>query len=129
MNREIEEKFIKNFIVKDKRERLANELSSSKKRESALQKIFDLLDRKFIVLEDASKEELLTVLSKYFNINQNCYVISETDDDGKFLPFEKAFENMLKYEANYFIICTDNTVMACDEYNTFGSPRKILLHK
>lgn len=130
-NKEIEEKFVKNFIVKDKRERILFELNSTKKRELAIQRIYNLLDKRFAVLEDseASNEKLITTLKKYFNTNSECYVISETADDGKVLPFRQAFENMIKYEVNYLIICNDNTVLMAEEYNTFGSPCKIILHK
>lgn len=131
MDKEIEEKFVKNFIVKDKRERLIHELSSVKKRESAIQRIYNLLDRKFAVLEDAkiSEDELILVVKKYFNINKECYVITEIDDDGQTLSFKQAFENMIRYEVNYLIICDGNTVLMSEEYNTYGAPHKLLLHK
>ncbi|MDE6442264.1 MAG: hypothetical protein K2L12_05900 [Clostridia bacterium] len=131
MNREIEEKFINNFIVKDKRERIRFELSSAKKRETVIQRIYNLLDRKFAVLEDpkVSDEELKSVLKKYFNPNKECYIISESDDDGRVMPFKQAFENMIDFEVNYLIICDENTVLMSEEYTTFGSPNRIILHK
>ena len=131
MNKEIEEKFVNNFLVKDKRERIIHELGSAKKRESALQRIYSLLDRKYAVLEsnNVSDEELISVLKKYFNTNHECYIISETDDDCKVIPFQQALENMNRYEVNYLIICNDNTALMSEEYTTYGSPYKIILHK
>ena len=131
MNKEIEEQFVKNFIVKDKCERMIYELASAKKRESALQRMYSLLDRKFAVLENnnISDEELVSVLKKYFNTNNECYIISETDDDGKVIPFKQALENMNRYEVNYLIICNDNTALMSEEYTTYGAPYKIILHK
>ena len=48
MNILIEEKFINNFIVKAKRKRLLYELTSSKKRADAIQKIPSALDDKYL---------------------------------------------------------------------------------
>lgn len=131
MNKEIEEKFVKNFIFKDNRERINFELSSLKKRAMAIQKIYNLIDKKFAVWENAnvSYDDVISIIKTYFNISKNCYVISETSDDGKIMPFPQAIENMLRYEVNYVIICDDNTVLVSEEYNTFNPPNIIILHR
>lgn len=131
MDKEIEEKFVKNFIIKDKRERISYELSSLKKRATAIQKIFSMIDEKFAIWKNAnvSYDDIISIAKNYFNIRKNCYVISETSDDGKLMPFQQAVENMLRYEVNYAIICDENTVLVSEEYNTFCSPNIMLLHK
>ena len=131
MDKSTEENFVNNFVIKDKRERVLYELNSAKKRAEAKQRLFSLLDKKFAVLgiSDISADEIIAAVKKYCKTNKECYVISETDDDGKFLPFETALKNMLSFEVNYFIICGNNTVIAAEEYNTYGSPNKLILHK
>ena len=131
MDKFIEENFVNTFVVKDKRERILYELGSAKKRGEALHRLFYLLDKKFAVLEksDINEDEITAAVKIYYNINKDCYILSETDDDGKILPFKTALKNMLRYEVNYFIVCGNNTVLACEEYNTYGSPDKIILHK
>ncbi len=131
MDKTIEEKFVKNFIVKDKRERTLHELLSKKKRANIMQRLYDLIDRKYAVLEKSviSDEELLSEVKKYFNTNNDCYVISDSSDDGQVMPFKQAFENMMRYEVAYAIICNDTTALIAEEYNTYGTPFKMLLHR
>lgn len=119
------------FVIKDKHERIFHELSSAKKRALAIQRLYDLLDKKFAVLESSEmgEEEIISIAKKYFDVNKDCYVITELDDDGKMLPFKTALKNMFKYEENYFIICDEHTIIAGEEFNTYCTPSKLILHK
>ena len=131
MDNLIEEKFVKNFIIKDKRERILHELSSTKKRKLAVQRLYSLLDNKFAVMESSKigEEEIISAIKKYFNVNKDCYVIADGNDDRETMPFKVALKNMLEYEMNYVIICDENTIIAGEEYNTYCSPSKMILHK
>ena len=131
MNKSIEEKFVNTFIVKDKRERILFELNSAKKRVFALRRLFQLLDKRFTVLEKRNIEgsELIAEIKKYAVMDNNCYIISDSVDDGKMLPLEVAIKNMLEYEMTYVIICDENTVVASEEYEICGTPTKMILNK
>ena len=131
MNTIIEEKFVNTFVIKDKRERILYELSSTKKRAVALQHLYNVLDKKLTVFEslNMSDNEVINEAKNFFEFNKECYIISETTDDGNMLPFEKALKNMLSYEVNYVIIYDEKTVMVAKEYDTYGMPPKRILQK
>ena len=131
MNTIIEEKFVNTFVIKDKRKRILYELSSTKKRAVALQCLYNVLDKKLIVFEslNMSDNEVINEAKNFFEFNKECYIISETTDDGNMLPFEKALKNMLSYEVNYVIIYDEKTVMVAKEYDTYGMPPKRILQK
>ena len=131
MDNLIEEKFVKNFIIKDKRERILHELCSIKKRKSAIQRLFNLLDDKLTVWKSSEigEEKIISAIKPYFNGKKNCYVMADGSDDGKTMPFNVALKNMLEYEVNYFIICDENTIIAGEEFNTYQPPLKMILHK
>ena len=132
MDKSIEEKFVNNFVVKDKRERILHELNSKKKREIAMRRIIPLLDKRFVVFEGQNADDnvLLAELKKYTKIPKTCYNISDSSDDGNILPLEIAIKNMLEYEMSYVIICDENTVVASEEYEApFGAPWRGILHK
>lgn len=131
MDNLIEEKFVKNFIIKDKRERILHELSTTKKRALAIQRLYGLLDVKYAVWENTEigEEEIISVIKKYFNVDKKCYIIADGSDDGKTISFKVALKNMLEYEINYVIICDENTIIAGEEFNTYNSPSKMILHK
>ena len=131
MDKQIEEKFVQTFVVKDKRERVLFELNSAKKRALATRRLYPLLDKRFAVFEgqNIDESELLAEIKKYSKINRTCYNISDSQDDGKVLPLEVAIKNMLEYEMTYVIICDENTVVASEEYEICGTPSKIILHR
>lgn len=131
MDKSIEEKFVNTFVIKEKRERILYELTSTKKRALATNRLYALLDKHFIVYEGKEIDEraLIAEFKKYSKMPQTCYNISESQDDGKFLPFEVAVKNMLKYEMTYVIICDEKTAIASEEYEICGTPAKVILHK
>ena len=131
MEKSIEEKFVNTFVIKEKRERILYELHSTKKRALATNRLFALLDKQFVVYEgkDIDESELIAELKKYSKIPKTCYNISDSQDDGKILPFEVAVKNMLEYEMTYVIICDENTAIVSEEYEICGTPAKVILHK
>ena len=130
MDRKIEQIFVKNFIVKDKRERTLFELSSDKKRDSIIHRIFGLLDDKYKVFCEykINYEEFLSIIKKYADVKKNCYVIADSADDGQILRLDKAYNNMMFESGDYFIFYQDNIVIAKEEV-IFGSPYKKILVK
>lgn len=132
MDRSIEEKFVKNFVVKDKRERILYELNSLKKRREGIRRIcLSGYDNKFIVFQDSklSDEELFAEAKKFIDVNKECYVIADSSDDGKFMPFKEAFANMCEHEMSYVIICSENLVLFGEEYEVPNHPCRFILRK
>lgn len=130
MNKEIEEKFVKTFVERDKRDRLLFELLSKKKRDIAIQRLYNSLDRKYKVIEDnkIKDKELLSVIKPYINMEAPCYVIADSVDDGNILPFKTAFDKMINGGMAYAILYGDNIVIMKDEMY-YGAPMKIFLKK
>lgn len=132
MDRSIEEKFVKNFVIKDKRERILYELNSLKKRREGIRRIcFCVYDNKYIVFQDSklSDEELFAEVKKFIDVNKVCYVIADSSDDGKFMPFKEAFANMCDFEMSYIIICNENVVLMGAEYEVPCPPCRFILRK
>ena len=130
MDKAIEEKFVKNFIMKEKRERILYELFSPEKREQVIHRLYQALDKKYKILEDDKirDEELFSFVKRLYDVNKNCYVIADSVDDGTLLPFKVAFEHMVADCADYAILCGENTVIMKEEFYS-GSAFKIVLHK
>jgi hypothetical protein len=97
---EIQELFIKNFILKDKRERCESQLKDSKKRVKFTDRLnhqWDtILDMRFlmkipsgVIDYDFVKRELK------FKDNELCYIISNHSDiDGEITDFRDAFDKV-----------------------------------
>ena len=130
MDKSIEEKFVKKFILKDKRERTIFELGSRKKRIQTILRLVNYADERYAILCDSKIKDadLLKRITDFYNINSDCYVIAEHSDDGKKLPFKTAFENMCDGCGVYVIICNENLVVMKDEV-VYGAPVKMLLYR
>lgn len=132
MDRLIEERFVKNFVVKEKRERILHELNSPKKRREGIRRIcFSACDSRYTVFQDSklSDEELFAEVKKYIDVKKECYVIADSSDDGKFLPFKEAFDNMFEFEMSYIIICSENLALLGTEYEVPYPPCRFILCK
>lgn len=118
MEKEIEEKFVNTFIVKEKRNRILFELCSNKKRGEAIQKLIGALDDRYNVFRDSKvqEDEFLSVIKKYYDINKTCYVIADDSIDGKVLPFKTALNFMMESGGVYVLVCGDNLIIAKEEY-------------
>lgn len=119
MDKEIEEKFVNTFIVKEKRKRIIFELCSNKKRGNAIQKLLGGLDDRYNVFRDrkVQEDEFLSVINRYFDINKTCYVIADDSrNDGTVLPFKTAYNYMMESGSVYVLVCGDNLIIAKEEY-------------
>ena len=130
MDKSIEEKFVKKFILKDKRERTIFELGSIKKRIQTILRLVNYADERYAILCDSKIKDadLLKRITDFYNINSDCYVIAEHSYYGKKLPFKTAFENMCDCCGVYVIICNENLVVMKDEV-VYGAPVKMLLYR
>lgn len=130
MDKVIEETFVKKFILKEKRERVLYELNSVKKRNQVIHNLMNFLDKRFAVLYESkiTDEGMRSLLKQYYNINKECYVIADSNDDGKVIPFKKAFAHMTEGCVDYLIILGNSTVVMKEEV-VFGTPAKIILHR
>ena len=128
MDKNIEELFVKKFIVKDKRERILYELSSEKKRKDRTYRIYGDLDKRYLVYTgQLSEKDFPDEVKKSVGRKTDCYVIADGVDDGTTLPFGKAFDNLVQSAGAYFIFCAPNVVIAKDEVD-YGAPSQCILY-
>lgn len=131
INKEIEEYFIKNFIIKEKRQRILFELSSKSKRPIAISKLIQCIDTKTIVFNEKKVDDeiLLGAIKKTFDIRRECYIIGDrTEHDGTFMRFVDAFRWAMEDSVACILICGEGTVFMKEE-TSFGSPAKMILKK
>ena len=130
MDKEIEERFVSKFVVKDKRERAYFELCSNKKRDNIIHRLFNLLDEKYAILNesDIRDEELDRFIKRYNKILKECYVIEDGMLDGKTVTYDVAFDKLINTAGDIFLICGENMVIAKEEV-CFGNPVKKVLYR
>ncbi len=103
MNSEYEESFVNKFILKNKRSRIAFELSNTKKRKDAIGKFchnsLDYIQESKIVFTDSSITNVgLNDLIKKYTNEKMCYLISwNSEIDGTFLDKESALNEIIGY--------------------------------
>ena len=131
MDISVETAFVNTFIEKDKRKRLLFELTSEKKRSKAIERIYCATDRKYAVenSEETDEKALTDTVKRYCRSKKDCYIISQSNDDGKTLPIDTAIRHLLEYETTYVFIFDENTAMVASEYDTYGTPSKLFLQK
>lgn len=106
-------------------------MTSEKKRDKAIGRIYSATDRKYAVekSEETDEKALTDIVKRYCKSKKDCYIISQTNDDGKTLPIETAIRRLLEYETSYVFIFDENTAMVVSEYDTYGTPSKLFLQK
>jgi len=127
---EIEKKFVMNFIEKQKKERFLYELSSPKKREQAIKQLLNHVDKRNILFEGnkIKDNEMKELISKYFDIKSDVYLMTDSSDNGKIDSFENIYNKAIMGCFNYIILCGENLVYIKDEI-VYGAPYKLLLYK
>jgi hypothetical protein len=129
----IEEKFVKSFINKQMQDRLLFELSSPKNRERAICRFGhnanELLNPKNIVLKDSKIFycDVERIISKKFDINKDCYIVSLSDADGTFQPFSKAIDICFTSYMPTIIICGEDAVLIKEEVAVGETMKYILI--
>lgn len=83
MNRDIEQKFVKNYIDKNYQERLLHELGSSKKRANALSRFSHNVET---ILKKSLGKRIIKSLDDFQEKDQTVYVISWDEKDGTAMP-------------------------------------------
>jgi hypothetical protein len=133
MDAMIEERFVRAFINKQFQDRLLFELASKKNRVKAISRFAHnaatILNDKYIIkrgcFEDANFEKEIATL---INVNNDCYIISDNDLDGKLVNFKAAFQKCMDYPMALVIICGENVAIVKEEL-TIGAPEKFLLYR
>lgn len=129
MDKNIEELFVKKFIVKGRKERIFFELSSEKKRRDRVYRLYNDLDGSCSIFSGQLSEETLPdKIKKSVAKMKSCYVIADGADDGAVLPFELAFKNLEQSAGLYIIFCAPDIVIAKDEV-FYGAPEQCILYK
>ena len=131
MNKNIEEKIISAFIIKQKKERAKFELWNEKKRERF---IWDITERKYFDEKYAHKIDLsgfsIEVLYQFLNEHgapDDCYPLSIDDNyDGITLPLKFALEHLV-YDGPVLISCIHGKLAYLEGEPTIGPPNRYLL--
>ncbi|MBE5925965.1 MAG: hypothetical protein E7270_03280 [Lachnospiraceae bacterium] len=131
MDKEKELLFVKNFIIKPKRERILYELASNKKRKNAISRFChmasDYIDIKKIVYEGdvLNGTKLLEIIRKFTKKNIG-YVISWDDDvDGTFLDIDLAISKAIE-DYMVTIVIIDNVALIKTEQEDGAAKSYIL---
>ncbi|MDR1940270.1 MAG: hypothetical protein LBQ40_05715 [Clostridiales bacterium] len=134
MDRLIEEKFVRTFIEKPAQDRLLFELFSKNKRIDAAHRFAhnadNIINPKYIAERSPrlTYAEIKTSISKYFDINNNCYIITENQYDGTFEPFDKALQIAMDNMSPSIVICGENAAFIKTE-TSIGSPVKFIIRR
>lgn len=113
MNSDLEMKFINDFIVKEKKERLIHEFSNHKKRENALYRFSQHVER--LVNNDLIKYRCnVDKLTDILNLSGNVYVISLLKIDGEICLYKEAVSH-LNEQYMPVIIIADNYIIIKSE--------------
>ena len=98
MNKEIEQKFIKDYIEKNYQERVLYEFGSSKKRANALSRFSHNAET---ILKKSMSKIIITSLDNFQEKDQTVYIISWDEKDGLTMPLSDA----VRYsEASYMSV-------------------------
>ncbi len=117
-----EERFVRSFIKKSRRERLLHELTSPKKRYSGISRFChnsgDLLDPRKILMEGEDLDRSAEFLNFVKEHEESCFLMSpDSFVDGKWLPFAEAVEQA--------VLCPDAVVIiGCNFAVVFSEPGK-----
>lgn len=129
MDKQREEQFVANFIVKNKRQRVLYELQKKDKRGWVIGTlsswfISETVFRADVKLREDDVKRILTQLTK----ERNGYVIADDTIDAKTLPIDEAVEAMFYNCGASLLVCGENVAFYKDEA-TFGAPEKLILYK
>ncbi|WHY84646.1 hypothetical protein QNH39_18585 [Neobacillus novalis] len=135
MNKEIEEIIVKSFFNKRIQQRVLFELSSSKKRQDAIERLnhnyLDTLRNEFMIeipKPNSDPEEIVNLL-KVHGASKNCYVISWHSLDGKEFPLTTAIEELIWYGMPSFISCTHGKLAYFQAEQVYGAPPRFILKR
>ena len=129
---EVEENFVKQYIIKERQERLINELSSSKKRINAMSRFchssLDLIKpNKIYESGDISSERLLSLLNKYGKNDKNYIMAYSENIDKKYMSNDEAIEKVIGNGMAAIIINSDIVIIETEQY--MGPAVKYVLMK
>ena len=131
MNKPIEELFVKTFLEKNVQERILFELSNPNKRRKVISRFSNpepLLQSKYIFMKgkNLSFQLVENEISKYFDINKECYTMSTNAQNGKMLEFKEALFHCFEDYMTSILVCGENLVFLKTETG-IGSPMKYIL--
>lgn len=132
MDKDIEKKFVENFIQKRYRDRLLFELNSPKKRVDFLSRFChnadEIIDPNKIVLKGKKIDTDIEKELKQHKINDEVYVLSFKYSQGQSLGLQEALDYCEEENMPVIIILSDDLALIKTEVE-FGAPLKLLLSK
>ncbi|QKI83358.1 hypothetical protein [Kroppenstedtia eburnea] len=134
MDKELEVMIVKSFFTSRIRDRVIHELSSSKKRSNALDRLchnyeVTLSKEKLIEIPKPNScySDIVNLLGK-FGAEDYCYAISFNEDiDGKHLPLKYALEHAVGYGMPSLISCIPKKLAYFESEQGFGPPKRFIL--
>jgi hypothetical protein len=136
MSKEVEETFVNTFVLKERRERAAFELSSDSKRWKFLDRLCHefsgVLDTRYFrpVDEIGYDPVALARRLKSLGAGDTCHVISWNDKvDGKDIPLEEAARAVMSSGFASILICVPDALAYFEAEQVKGPPPRYLLVK
>lgn len=128
---EIEEKFIRQFIIKEKRDRLFYELNGKKRQHGIgrfchnAQKL--LINKMVIASGDDIFPDMITSMVEKYNVTGNWYIIAYNQElDRKTFPLQEALQHTL--ENGMAAILISDTMAIVETEQCDGTPARYILH-
>lgn len=136
MDKEYEEMLVKGFFRKRLQDRVIFELSSEKKRISALNRLChnyeEVLNENYMIEipKPNSDYNKIRNLLKSYGAQDNCYVISYNKDiDGQFLLLSSALQKVVGFGMPSIVSCLPNELLYFESEQIYGSPKRFVLKK
>lgn len=132
MDTNIENTFVKNFVVKNLQDRLIFELGGKKRIDGILRfchRTEEIIKKEKIIAsgKKLNKEEITKIVSKY-NIADKWYVISLFDEyDGKYYKLNDALNLVLSNGMGAIILSEKTAIIETEQ--TAGAPMRYILNK
>lgn len=131
MDKEFEERLCREFFDKRVRDRLAYELGSAKKRGELLRKLShtaeDYIRQSSVISRFEAPPERESISD--FLKSTNCYIISQSENDGSHMPLSSALDELFKNGMAYMVISESGERAYLETENEFTRHRAYFLKK
>ena len=133
MNKKIEERFIKEYFIKSRRERILYELSNKKKRMDCIWNFSFWVGylQKNKIYYKGNKKNVVDIEEwiKGKTSEERCYIISSDEEiDGKILKVDEALQRTIGFGMPSILIFSDIAIIET-EREDYGAAIKYLLEK
>lgn len=131
MDRATEERFVRTFVSKQRRERLLLELVTPSRRQTGILRFCHsaapVIDFRTLVYrgKKLKREDMERLLLPHAERGM-CYAISTNETiDGRFLPISEALDSLLGFGMPSILICAHAALIECEQEQ--GAAEKLIL--